>query len=74
MILFTRHALLKLAQRRIAKNLVLQTLKAPDHITRTGSDGYAPFKKFTKLYLKVICHKQGKHIIVITQYWTEKIK
>jgi hypothetical protein len=32
------------------------------------------YKKFDKLYLKVVYKTENKDIIVITQHWTDKIK
>jgi len=73
MIIFTQHSLLKLKQRRIAKNLFIETLRKPDHAFKSYSDREIYYKKF-KLYLKVIFKKGGKDIIVITQYWEKRPK
>ena len=73
MIIFTRHAILKLGQRNISRNLVVKTLNAPDKILPTSENRKAAFKKFRKLYFKVIFRREGGDIIVITQYWTDKI-
>lgn len=74
MIIFTQHALLKLQQRNIKKNLVIKTLNEPDTTFATYGDRVASFKKFGKLYLKVIFRKEGRNIVVITQHWVEKIR
>ena len=73
MIVFTRHATLKLGQRGIGKNLVVKTLKSPDRIIPTYRDRVAAFKKFRRIYLKVIFKKKNNDIIVITQHWVDKI-
>ena len=74
MIIFTRHALLKLKQRGVSKNATIKTLKSPDYKTRSYSERMIAYKKFDKLYLKVIYRIEEKNIIVITQHWEEKPK
>ncbi len=54
MIIFTNHALLKLKQRKIPKFLVKETLKSPDYMLPSYSPGITAYKKFDKLYLKVV--------------------
>lgn len=73
MIKFTRHAVLKLKQRGITRNLVIRTLNSPDRIFSTYGCRMAAFKKFRGLYLKVIFVKNDKIITVITQHWVSKI-
>ncbi|MCK4781589.1 DUF4258 domain-containing protein [Candidatus Parcubacteria bacterium] len=72
MIIFTQHALLKLEQRNIPKLLVVKTLEFPDYEFDSYGERGIVYKKFSKLYLKVIYMKEGGNIIVITQYWEEK--
>jgi len=74
MIFFTQHSLLKLKQREISESLVSKTLKNPDHIFKSYSDREIAYKKFRKLYLKVIYKEEFGNISVITQYWTKIIK
>ena len=74
MIFFTQHSLLKLKQRGISKDLVVETLKNPDYVFESYSDREMVFKKFRKLYLKVIYREKFGNISVITQYWTKIIK
>jgi hypothetical protein len=74
MIIFTKHALLKLKQRRISKEAVAETLKSPDYTCSGYSERTIGYKKFDTLYLKVIYKIENHNVIVITQYWTEKIK
>ena len=73
MIIFTRHAIEKLAQRKIKKEFVLQTLERPDHIEISFGNRRLAFKRFAKLYLRVVFRKEGKNTIVITQHWVEHI-
>jgi len=74
MIIFTRHALLKLKQRAISKTAVSETLKSPDYKFPSYSGRIISYKKFDKLYLKVVYKIEDDNIIVITQHWEEKPK
>lgn len=74
MIIFTRHALLKLKQRGISKVAVRETLKSPDYNIPSCSNRIIAYRRFDKLYLKVIYKIEGGNIIVITQHWIEKSK
>jgi hypothetical protein len=72
MIIFTHHALLKLSQRGISKMRVIKTLKSPDYKFPSYSGRIIAYKKFDKLYLKVVYKIEDGNIIVITQHWEEK--
>jgi len=74
MIIFSDNALAKLSQRNIPKSKVLEALKRPDQIFSSISDRKVAYKKIRKLYLKVVFIKEGSNIVVITQYWTDKIQ
>lgn len=74
MIIFTNHALLKLKQRGISKEAVIKALKSPDYKFPSYSGRIIVYKKFDKLYLKVVYKMEGENIIVITQHWEEKPK
>ena len=74
MIIFTRHSLLKLKQRRISKIVVRKTLKSPDYKIPSYSDRMIAYKRFDKLYLKVVYKIEEGNMVVITQYWVEKLK
>lgn len=74
MIIFTNHALLKLKQRRISKTAVRETLKSPTHRAVSYSGRLIAYKKFDKLYLKVIYKIEEGDTVVVTQHWTKKPK
>ena len=74
MIIFSPHALLKLNQRNISIKSVKETLKSPDYNVFSYSGREMAYKKFGKLYLKVVYKKEEKNVVVITQHWTEKPK
>ena len=73
MIVFTEHALMKLAQRNIARERVIETLMHPDRRTESYGNRRVCFKKFGKLYLKIIYRTENNDAIVITEHWVEKI-
>jgi len=74
MIRFSKHALLKLEQRKIPKNFVFATLRKPDYTGESYGGRKIVFRKFKKLYLKVIFQGKANFITVITQYWTNNIE
>lgn len=74
MIIFTSHSLLKLKQRKISKIKVIETLKKPDYMANGYAKRKIAFKKFDKLFLKVIYRKEDEDIIIITQYFTIQFK
>ncbi len=71
-IIFSTHSLLKLKQRSILKQKIIQTIKNPDIISPSLSNRKIAYKKFGKLYLKVVFIKENDIIVIITQYWDEK--
>ena len=74
MIIFTSHAVLKLAQRKIPKTIVIKALNSPDHKFNSYSNRIIIYKRFDRLYLKVVYRIENNNIIVITKYWEEKPK
>ncbi|MBU4298771.1 DUF4258 domain-containing protein [Patescibacteria group bacterium] len=74
MIIFTNHALLKLRQRGISKAAAIESLKSPTYRIPSYSNRMIAYKKFDKLYLKVIYKVENGDIVVITQHWEERPK
>ncbi len=74
MIIFSSHSLLKLKQRDIPKITVRKTLASPDYRIPSYSDRIVVYKKFDKLYLKVVYKEESGNLIIITQHWEEKPK
>lgn len=72
LIVFSRHALIKLEQRRLTKKMVLQTIQKPAYITVVGNQ-FQAFRKFGKRYLKVVFARTQNSVIVITQYFVKKL-
>ena len=71
-IIFSEHSLLKLKQRSIAKQKVIQTIRKPDATLPSLSDRILVYKKFGALYLKVVFIKESDTIVVITQHWDQQ--
>ena len=74
MIIFTKHALEKLAQRNIKKSLILEAIKKPDYQVSSYGDRRISYKKFKKLYLSVVYKFEFSDMVIITAHWVEKIK
>ena len=71
-IIFSAHSLLKLKQRNIIKQKIIQTVKNPDVVLLSLLNRKMAYKKFGKLYLKVVFIKESDIIVIITQYWDEQ--
>jgi len=71
-LIFTRHALEKLAERKISKQMVESTIRAPMKLITDSGKFYA-FRQFGKTYLKVIFVRVGGSIKVITQYFVDSL-
>ncbi|OGG87593.1 hypothetical protein A3B87_00555 [Candidatus Kuenenbacteria bacterium RIFCSPHIGHO2_02_FULL_39_13] len=74
MAIFTKHALIKLAQRRVPRKLVEITMENPDHVISTFGNRQAAYKYFQKQYLKVVFIESNNQKIVITAHWDKKFK
>lgn len=74
LIIFTRHAITKLGQRKINRQLVVETIKNPDLSRLSHSFREELYKKFSKYYLKVVIKRRKEHTIVLTMHWVAKAK
>ena len=70
---FTDHALLKLAHRKLSEEFVVRMLKGAEVVTASSSGRQIAYKKVRKMYLKVVFRKEADKTIIITQYFTKKI-
>jgi hypothetical protein len=73
-IIFTKHLIIKLAQRKINRQFVLETIKNPDLVRPTYGLREELYRKFGKLFMEVIVKKKNKHVIVLTAHWVAKAK
>lgn len=71
-IIFTDHAREKMRQRRITKTLVLKTIEDCEKMEYERGYYYA-FRKWKRRYLKVIFKREGRVVIIITQYFFDKL-
>lgn len=74
MITFTEHSSLKLNQRGIEKSVVIKAVRKPDYQFSSYGDRKIAYKKFGKLYLKVVYREEKEDTIVITQHWDKRFK
>ncbi|MEK7471115.1 MAG: hypothetical protein AAB623_00495 [Patescibacteria group bacterium] len=72
LIIFTKHASIKLEQRKINKQFVLETIKNPNLVRSTYNFREELYRKFNKNYLMVIIKRKKEYIIVLTMHWVAK--
>jgi hypothetical protein len=72
-IVFSNHARIKIAQRKISRSYVIRTLSSPNFIRYNLSGHHNFYRKFTKLYLKVVAKKLNGSTIAITVHWVAKV-
>lgn len=70
-VIFTKHALLKLKQRRIPRAFVERTLRNPAYVFPSRGGRKAAYRRFRRLYLKVVFVEARGHTLVITGHWDE---
>jgi len=70
-IIFTNHALEKLAQRGITRRFVERALQHPDRIEPARGKRKAAYRKFRARVLKVIFTEERTARVVITEYWVD---
>lgn len=68
-IVFSDHALLKMAQRRLSKKNVVAVVKLPDRIEYIYGGRETLYKKFRKRSLKVVIVREYGRVIVVTAHW-----
>ena len=73
-IIFTKHAVMKLEQRKINKQFVIETVKHSDLVRPTYNFREELYKKFGRHYLKVVIKRRKERIVVITMHWVAKTK
>ena len=70
-VVFSEHANLKIAQRKLSRQKILITVARPD-FTRPGhSLREELFKRFGKNYLKVVVVRE-QAVIIVTAHWVAK--
>lgn len=74
LIIFSRHALIKLEQRKINKQFVLETIRNPHLVRPSYGLREELYRKFAKNHLKVVVKKNKGKIIIVTMHWVAKAK
>jgi len=72
-ILISRHALLKIRQRRISKKLVIETVRSPDLMLPGRSGREELYKRFRTQNLKVVVVRDERVITVVTVHWIARL-
>ena len=70
-IVFSAHAELKIRERNIDRTKVLKALQDPEYLFPSYANRQVVYRKFGKLYLKVIFRKENDILTIITQHWDE---
>jgi hypothetical protein len=73
MIIFSKHAELKIVERRLSRQRVRDTVLNPDFTKLTYNLREEMFKKFGSRHLKVVITRKGSLIIVITAHWVARL-
>jgi hypothetical protein len=71
-IVFSRHANLKIAQRRLSRQKILNTVARPDTIRPGHSGREIALKKFGVKYLHVVIIRERNTVIVVTAHWVAR--
>lgn len=71
-IIFTKHVLLKIKQRKIPENFIIKTILKPNKLVLDNNKYYA-YRNFGKKYLKVVFVKINNSILIITAHWAQKL-
>lgn len=73
-IIFSKHAMVKLAQRKIRRSFVVEIVFHPDFTKPSYSFREERFKSFGKNFIKAIVVKEDGTITVVTAHWVAKSK
>lgn len=68
-LIFSDHAKLRLKQRSIPKELVLETVEKPDKRKRSPRTRRLYQRKYGDKILEVVAVHENKQLVIITEYW-----
>ena len=74
LIIFSRHAILKMGQRRIPRAAAIEAVKFPDFRMPGRNLREELYKRFGVNYLKVVIKPYSSKIVVITAHLVAKVK
>lgn len=71
-IIFSDHAKKQLIERKISKNIVLETVKNPQNKIKSFKNRELRQRRFTGEILEVVVVTEDEIVTIITQYYLEK--
>lgn len=69
---FSDHAELKIAQRKLKRAQIVETVLHPDFTRASYSSRQELYKKLGKNHLKVVVVEENSTIVVVTAHWIAK--
>jgi len=70
---FSDHAELKISQRKLLREKILETIAHPDFRRPSYSNREELFKNFGKNHLKVVIIEEDSKVVVVTAHWIAKM-
>lgn len=71
---FTNHAKRKIKQRNLKEKWIKETVLNPEFVKNSYQNRQIAYKRYGKLYLKVVFVKEGDKIIVLTAHFEKGAK
>lgn len=71
-IVFSDHAELKIRQRKLSRQKILETILKPDSIALSRGGREILLKKFRTNHMQVIVKRERLAIVVITAHWVAR--
>jgi len=71
--IFTRHALLKMGRRNLSQEIVADTVRFPEVIRESWGGRKECYRRYGRVYLKVIIKRERTVILVLTAHWIAHI-
>lgn len=68
------HALRRMRQRGVARRQVKETVEKPENVFAGRLGKKVAFKRYGDRFLKVIYGEEDKEIVVVTAYWTRRMR
>lgn len=73
-IIFSDHANIKIDQRDLSRDIVIETVNHPDFTRPSKGLREERYKYYGKNWLKVILIKENEEVVIITAHWIAEIK
>jgi len=72
-VVFTRHALVKMGRRNLSQEIVADTVKFPEVIRESRGGRKEYYRRYGRMYLKVIIKRERIVMLVLTAHWIARI-